>query len=154
MESERTDVTGNGTDTGGEQSPSGRGPVYPTPPEEDVGEGTESDPASLLRLKYAPFLEHLESDELEACILDAVKDNDMEDVVHYTQRLGNLCEYYRRDRSKLEEMYQRVVRVALDADPIPASEREDGQLEPPWEVFARVVEERDTLIAWSKLIKD
>jgi hypothetical protein len=43
----------------------------------------------------------------------------------------------------LESMYVKVVSVALDCDPIPAKDRADGKLEPPWEVFARVKRERD-----------
>ncbi len=43
----------------------------------------------------------------------------------------------------LESMYAKVVSVALDCDPIPAKNRADGKLEPPWEVFARVKRERD-----------
>jgi hypothetical protein len=45
----------------------------------------------------------------------------------------------------LESMYAKVVSVALDCDPIPAKDRADGKLEPPWEVFARVKRERDML---------
>jgi hypothetical protein len=45
----------------------------------------------------------------------------------------------------LESMYAKVVSVALDCDPIPAKDRADGKLEPPWEVFARVKRERDRL---------
>jgi hypothetical protein len=43
----------------------------------------------------------------------------------------------------VESMYAKVVSVALDCDPIPAKDRADGKLEPPWEVFARVKRERD-----------
>jgi hypothetical protein len=45
----------------------------------------------------------------------------------------------------LESMYAKVVSVALDCDPIPAKDRADGKIEPPWEVFARVKSERDRL---------
>jgi hypothetical protein len=45
----------------------------------------------------------------------------------------------------LESMYVKVVSVALDCDPIPAKDRADGKLEPPWEVFARVKRERDRM---------
>jgi hypothetical protein len=47
----------------------------------------------------------------------------------------------------LESMYAKVVSVALECDPIPAKDRADGKLEPPWEVFARVKRERDLWIA-------
>ncbi len=43
--------------------------------------------------------------------------------------------------------YQRIVREVLACNPNPASSRADDQLEPPWEVIARVRIERDTLQA-------
>ncbi len=51
----------------------------------------------------------------------------------------------------LESMYAKVVSVALECDPIPAKDRADDKLEPPWEVFARVKRERDKLVSalWS-----
>lgn len=47
------------------------------------------------------------------------------------------------EEETLESMYAKVVAVALDCDPIPAKDRADDKLEPPWEVFARVKRERD-----------
>lgn len=146
MESERGNVEGDGRNTRGELPPSGRGPVYAATPQEDGGEGTQGNPKQ--------FVEYLTIDELEANIIDASHYCSLDVVIRYVHRLGNLCEYYRDERNKLEEMYERCVRVALTADPIPAMEREDDQLEPPWMVFERVVQERDTLVAWSKLLKD
>lgn len=52
---------------------------------------------------------------------------------------------------EMESMYHKIVMVALDCDPIAASERADDQLEPPWEVFARIKRERDELI---ELLRD
>jgi hypothetical protein len=51
----------------------------------------------------------------------------------------------------LESMYAKVVAVALECDPIPANDRADDKLEPPWEVFVRVKRERDKLVSalWS-----
>jgi hypothetical protein len=40
-------------------------------------------------------------------------------------------------------MYQKVVAACLRCDPIPACQREDDQLEPPWEVIDRILRERD-----------
>jgi hypothetical protein len=54
----------------------------------------------------------------------------------------------------LESMYAKVVSVSLDCDPIPAKDRADGKLEPPWEVFARVKRERDRLAAVLQRIRD
>jgi hypothetical protein len=45
----------------------------------------------------------------------------------------------------LEGMYHKVVSACLRCDPIPACEREDDELEPPWEVIDRVKRQRDTL---------
>lgn len=41
----------------------------------------------------------------------------------------------------VEEMYQKVVAVALECDPKPASERGQDTLEPPWLVFRRIKRE-------------
>ena len=43
----------------------------------------------------------------------------------------------------LGEMYSKIVAVSLECDPIPAKDRDDGKIEPPWEVFARIKRERD-----------
>ena len=43
----------------------------------------------------------------------------------------------------LEVMYLKVVSACLHCDPIPACKRQDGQLEPPWEVIDRVLCERN-----------
>lgn len=43
----------------------------------------------------------------------------------------------------LDEMYSKIVAVSLECDPIPAKDRDDGKIEPPWEVFARIKRERD-----------
>jgi hypothetical protein len=56
-------------------------------------------------------------------------------------------EKHQYEEETLESMYVKVVSVALDCDPIPAKDRADGKLEPPWEVFARVKRERDIWIA-------
>lgn len=45
----------------------------------------------------------------------------------------------------VEAMYQKVVKIALECDPIPACKRANDQLEPPWEVFARVKRARAEL---------
>jgi hypothetical protein len=57
------------------------------------------------------------------------------------------------EEETLESMYAKVVSVALDCDPIPAKDRADGKLEPPWEVFARVKSERDMLAEELKNLK-
>jgi hypothetical protein len=44
----------------------------------------------------------------------------------------------REKRKQLEADYQKIVTEVLKCDPIPASQRSDDQLEPPWEVIARI----------------
>jgi hypothetical protein len=41
-------------------------------------------------------------------------------------------------------MYQKVVAACLRCDPIPACKRAGDQLEPPWEVIDRILDERNT----------
>lgn len=60
--------------------------------------------------------------------------------------LRKLLHDARSDRDELrglEAMYQKVVAACLRCDPIPACQREDDQLEPPWEVIDRIRCERD-----------
>lgn len=45
----------------------------------------------------------------------------------------------------IDSMYHKVIKEVLKCDPIPACKREDDQLEPPWEVIARIREQRDRL---------
>jgi hypothetical protein len=48
---------------------------------------------------------------------------------------------------QLEADYQKIVTEVLKCNPIPASQRSDDQLEPPWEVIARI---RQQLLACEK----
>ena len=48
-------------------------------------------------------------------------------------------------RDDIDSMYHKVIKEVLKCDPIPACKREDDQLEPPWEVIARIREQRDRL---------
>lgn len=60
--------------------------------------------------------------------------------------LRKLLHDARSDRDELrglEAMYQKVAAACLRCDPIPAFQREDDQLEPPWEVIDRIRRERD-----------
>ena len=59
-----------------------------------------------------------------------------------TEQINDLAR--ERDEARgLEAMYQKVVAACLRCEPIPACQREDGQLEPPWEVIDRIRCERD-----------
>jgi hypothetical protein len=50
------------------------------------------------------------------------------------------------ERDALQADYQRIIRAVLACDPQPASSRpQDDHLEPPWEVIARIRQERDAL---------
>ena len=76
--------------------------------------------------------------ELERELADAYKSVDENWVTH--QQVIAARSF---TNAELESMYHKVVMVALDCDPIPASQRADDRLEPPWEVFARMKRERD-----------
>jgi hypothetical protein len=57
-------------------------------------------------------------------------------------------------RDRLDSMYHKIIKEVLECDPIPACKREDDQLEPPWEVIARIREQRDRLaMALKNLVK-
>ena len=76
-------------------------------------------------------------------------ETDIEQVL--PQDLGNIvsADFARKleregDEARiLEAMYQKVVAACLRCDPIPACQRKDDQLEPPWEVIDRIRCERD-----------
>jgi len=48
-------------------------------------------------------------------------------------------------RDSIDLMYHKIIKEVLECDPIPACKREEDQLEPPWEVIARIREQRDAL---------
>ena len=48
-------------------------------------------------------------------------------------------------RDSIDSMYHKIIKEVLECDPIPACQREDDQLEPPWEVIARIRKQRDRL---------
>jgi hypothetical protein len=48
-------------------------------------------------------------------------------------------------RDEINSMYHKIIKEVLECDQIPACQREDDQLEPPWEVIARIREQRDRL---------
>jgi hypothetical protein len=49
-------------------------------------------------------------------------------------------------RDEIDSMYHKIIKEVLECDPIPACKREDDHLEPPWEVVARIREQRDRLV--------
>ena len=57
-------------------------------------------------------------------------------------------------RDSIEGMYHKVIAAALECDPIPACQREDDQLELPWEVITRIREQRDRLAEECAKIRD
>ena len=62
-----------------------------------------------------------------------------------SKELLELCGTLREQRDGIEGMYHEVIAAVLECDPIPACQREDDQLEPPWEVITRIREQRDRL---------
>lgn len=53
----------------------------------------------------------------------------------------------REELARLDAQWQKVVKEVLACDPIPACRRADDQLEPPWEVIARIRASNDKLRA-------
>jgi len=68
---------------------------------------------------------------------------------HLKKKLESQCDI----THGLDTLYQRIITEVLECAPISASEREDGTLEPPWEVVARVREDRDKLRAENERLK-
>jgi len=67
-------------------------------------------------------------------IVPSKKYGDMEKVRELTEQLVSI-----------DSMYHKIIKEVLECDPIPACQREDDQLEPPWEVIARIRKQRDRL---------
>lgn len=67
-----------------------------------------------------------------------------------TDKLAALIEPKLRERDerieRLELDYQKIILEVLKCDPIPAVKRKDNQLEPPWEVIARLRAQ----LAWAR----
>jgi len=68
-------------------------------------------------------------------------------------RMSSVCRElaHKRDEltnkyNELDGHYQKVIKAVLECDPIPACQREEDCLEPPWEVINRIKMERDTLV--------
>jgi hypothetical protein len=61
------------------------------------------------------------------------------------KRLQTELDVVTKQRDKIDLMYHKIIKEVLECDPIPACKRKDDQLEPPWEVIARVREQRDRL---------
>jgi len=61
------------------------------------------------------------------------------------KRLQTELDAVTKQRDKIDLMYHKIIKEVLECDQIPACQREDDQLEPPWEVIARVREQRDRL---------
>jgi len=58
----------------------------------------------------------------------------------YLQGCQKRQEEMGKEQEKKEEDYQKLIREILLCDPIPAKDRPDDRLEPPWEVVARIRE--------------
>ena len=66
------------------------------------------------------------------------KDRKIEELVAAVHRREDAWDKAEARIKSLEEDYQRIIKEIPECDPIPASQRSDDQLEPPWEVFARI----------------
>jgi hypothetical protein len=65
--------------------------------------------------------------------------------IHHAQDLEAELATVTEQRDEIDSMYHKIIKEVLECDPIPACKRENDHLEPPWEVFARIREQRDML---------
>jgi hypothetical protein len=65
--------------------------------------------------------------------------------IHLAQNLEEELDRVTEQLVSIDSMYHKIIKEVLECDPIPACQREDDQLEPPWEVIARIREQRDRL---------
>ena len=82
--------------------------------------------------------------------------DEAERITNEIRRVSSVCRKLKLELDAVESKYAKVVSVALDCNPAPAKDRADDELEPPWEVLARVKSERDRLAEalWSMLNQD
>ena len=83
-------------------------------------------------------------------VLQRELDHAREDLAEMTTENARLREEnarLREENAALGSRMHRCEMAALEAGPIPACDREEGTLEPPWEVFTRMIRERDELQA-------
>ena len=71
--------------------------------------------------------------------------SDLPKMTEFARQLERELTAVTEQRDSIDSMYHKVIKEVLECDPIPACKREDAQLESPWEVIARVREQRDRL---------
>jgi len=95
--------------------------------------------------EWLALCESLETELTAACQeIDMLKSK-YADHHAEAERLTSEINAVTKQRDKIDLMYHKIIKEVLECDPIPACKRKDDQLEPPWEVIARVREQRDRL---------
>jgi hypothetical protein len=105
-----------------------------TRPTPETDEESYDDPTPGYPVVRADFARKLERERDEA--LHQMEKYAAEAKLAIAAHESAFCE--RDEARELEAMYQKVVAACLRCDPIPACQREDDQLEPPWEVIDRI----------------
>jgi hypothetical protein len=72
--------------------------------------------------------------DINAAIKDAIHKAELNEIRWWDHTLAT----ERKKLKQLEGDYQKIVTEVLKCNPIPANRRDDNQLEPPWEVIARL----------------
>jgi hypothetical protein len=92
------------------------------------------------------ILNNLERERDEARIeLEKYTTDSEDDALYNVRRLRKELTAVTAQRDGIDSMYYKIIKEVLECDPIPACKREDDHLEPPWEVIARIREQRDRL---------
>lgn len=87
----------------------------------------------------------------------------LEDAQHESRGVNALCQenatlrrmmiQAEEQRDSIDSMYHKIIKEVLKCDPISACKREEDQLEQPWEVIARIREQRDDLLRYNKAFR-
>jgi chromosome segregation ATPase len=96
--------------------------------------------------KMATELEIVTEQRDEARIeLEKYTTDSEDDALYNVRRLRKELATVTEQRDGIDSMCHKIIKEVLECDPIPACKREDDHLEPPWEVIARIREQRDRL---------
>ena len=68
-----------------------------------------------------------------------------DELLRYNEEFRKEYDQAIEQRNEIDSMYHKIIKEVLECDPIPACQREDDQLEPPWEIIARIRKQRDRL---------
>jgi len=77
-----------------------------------------------------------------------------DELLRYNEEFRKEYDQAIEQRNEIDSMYHKIIKEVLECDPIPACQREDDQLEPPWEIIARIRKQRDRLAEAMTRIKN